>query len=56
MFDIKIREIRPKPKSNVRLQTENGNEPISTTGGTDKIKNSNSQKGNVAIGKQTESK
>lgn len=56
MFDIKIREIRPKPKSNVRLLTENGNEPVSTTAGTDKIKNSNSQKGNFGIGKQPESK
>ena len=56
MFDIKIRELKPKPKSNVRLHTENGNEPISTTGGTDKIKSSNSQKGNFGIGKQPESK
>ena len=51
MFEIKIKEIRPKPKSNIRLQTENGNEPVSATTTTDKIKNSNSQVGTFCINK-----
>ena len=48
IFEIKVKEIRPKPKSNIRLQTEAAGEPISSTTstGTGKIKNSNSQIGN----------
>ena len=51
MFQIKIKEIRPKPKSNIRLQTENGNQPVSATTTTEKIKNSNSQVGTFCVNK-----
>ena len=48
MFEIRVKEIKPKPKSNIRLQTEGTIESMGQ-GGTQKIKTCNSQVGNFNV-------
>ena len=48
IFAIKPKELKPKPKSNIRLQTELITEPGSL--GCVKTKNCNSQAGNINQG------